>query len=1108
MRVTIILFTIFGASLAFFVPAPLGKDGVVVDTAEVAVQKLEQYKSLAKAGGAVPFDAQHTLNGYEQKYHGPPAPLNHDGTVDETPEVKHVKAERLAALSEAFAKASHGYEDHQQGEGYDQRQGNHDFRYHGPPAPLNHDGTVAETPEVKHVKAARLAVLSEAFAKAPKDDHHHMFKRSPFFGLEQVEMGHYHGPPAPLNHDGTVAETPEVKHVKAERLAALFEAFAKAPRGNEEHQHEMKYEQTHENDVFKYHGPPAPLNHDGTVAETPEVKHIKAARLAALSEAFAKASNSYKGHQHEERYEQPQENHEFRYHGPPAPLNHDGTVAETPEVKHVKAARLAALSEAFAKAPKDEHHNMFKRSPFFGLEQVQSGHYHGPPAPLNHDGTVAETPEVKHVKAERLAALAEAFANAPRGHEELQHGHEQPQEDHEFRYHGPPAPLNHDGTVAETPEVKHVKAARLAALSDAFAKASHGYKGHQQADRYEQPQHNHEFRYHGPPAPLNHDGTVDETPEVKHVKAARLAALSEAFVKAQNDEHHHKLYKRSPLFAFEQVESGHYHGPPAPLNHDGTVAETPEVKHVKAERLAALAEAFAKAPQGLEEHQHGLKYEQHHENQEFMYHGPPAPLNHDGTVAETPEVKHVKAARLAALSEAFAKDSHGYKGHQHEERYEPPQKNHEFRYHGPPAPLNHDGTVDETPEVKHVKAARLAALSEAFVKAQNDEHQHRLFKRSPSFAFEQVNSGHYHGPPAPLNHDGTVADTPEVKHVKAERLAALAEAFAKAPQGLEEHQGRLKYEHHHENQEFRYHGPPAPLNHDGTVAETPEVQHVKAARLAALSEAFAKASHVYEGHKQEERYEQPHENHEFRYHGPPAPLNHDGTVDETPEVKHVKAARLAALSEAFAKAPKDEHHNMFKRSPFFGLEQVQSGHYHGPPAPLNHDGTVAETPEVKHVKAERLAALAEAFANAPRGHEELQHGHEQPQEDHEFRYHGPPAPLNHDGTVAETPEVKHVKAARLAALSEAFAKASHGYKGHKQEERYEQPHENHKFRYHGPPAPLNPDGTVAETTEVKHVKAARLDTLSEAFAKARKDEHHHSDSEHLAAHHKTLVYLW
>lgn len=45
--------------------------------------------------------------GYHGKYHGSPAPLGHDGRVVDTPEVAHAKAAHLSAHAEELSKVAH-----------------------------------------------------------------------------------------------------------------------------------------------------------------------------------------------------------------------------------------------------------------------------------------------------------------------------------------------------------------------------------------------------------------------------------------------------------------------------------------------------------------------------------------------------------------------------------------------------------------------------------------------------------------------------------------------------------------------------------------------------------------------------------------------------------------------------------------------------------------------------------------------------------------------------------------------------------------------------------------------------------------------------------------
>lgn len=83
----------------------------------------------------------------------------------------------------------------------------------------------------------------------------------------------------------------------------------------------------------------------------------------------------------------------YPYHGPPAPIGHDGRVIDTPEVAHAKAAHLAAVAEAAARvphsvAPYAENHDYhgYAKPVSIGHQMYHSGYgYHGPPAPLDHE---------------------------------------------------------------------------------------------------------------------------------------------------------------------------------------------------------------------------------------------------------------------------------------------------------------------------------------------------------------------------------------------------------------------------------------------------------------------------------------------------------------------------------------------------------------------------------------------------------------------------------------------------------------------------------------------------------------------------------------------------
>lgn len=266
---------------------------------------------------------------YQFGYHGSAAPLKHDGTVDYTPEVKKARAEHFAALH----AHNHGYPQyapsyysrdysHSHTGGY-----SHDYKYRGPTAPLKYDGTVDDLPEVKAARAHHLAEYAKVLYSR---------RRRGLYGYG-----------APLKHDGTVDDTPEVKHAKAVHLAAV--AHAKARAYSHPYYNDYYDQYYHHRDGHGYHGPHAPLNHDGTVADTPAVKHAKAVHFAAHREALSRLYGGahYASHYDHAGYGSHYSHHDYphKYYGPPAPLNHDGTVAETPEVKHAKAVHFQLYNE-------------------------------------------------------------------------------------------------------------------------------------------------------------------------------------------------------------------------------------------------------------------------------------------------------------------------------------------------------------------------------------------------------------------------------------------------------------------------------------------------------------------------------------------------------------------------------------------------------------------------------------------------------------------------------------------------------------------------------------------------------------------------------------------
>lgn len=236
---------------------------------------------------------------------------------------------------------------------------------------------------------------------------------------------------------------------------------------------------------------------------------------------------------------------------------------------------------------------------------------------------------------------------------------------------------------------------------------------------------------------------------------------------------------------------GYHSGPAAALTHDGVPAETPEVQAAKAAHFAA--HAAARAGHHLYKRSAGWGYAA-----PWAY---AAPVIHNGVPVETPEVQHAKAAHFAAHAKALS-GAHGAGAH--------------YGYAHAPAPLAHNGVVVDTPEVEHAKAAHFAA--------------HAAARSGHAYA----PSAHYAA--APVIHNGVPVDTPEVQHAKAAHFAAVAEAKSQAysaPHAVAEWNGASS---------GHYYGPQhIPVIHNGVPVETPEVQHAKAAHLAAVAEAGARS---------------------------------------------------------------------------------------------------------------------------------------------------------------------------------------------------------------------------------------------------------------------------
>ena len=180
---------------------------------------------------------------------------------------------------------------------------------------------------------------------------------------------------------------------------------------------------------------------------------------------------------------------------------------------------------------------------------------------------------------------------------------------------------------------------------------------------------------------------------------------------------------------------------------------------------------------------------------------------------------------------------------------------------------------------------------------------------------------------------------------------------------------------------YYYNEAPAPIN--GVPQDTAEVQHAKAAHLAAVAKAQAGAHSSYPSY---DHYAAPQQyNHAPAYynhapahynHAPahfeaaPAPIN--GVPQDTEEVKHAKAAHFALYSQAQSGS-----------AHAYPAQYAPAAYHHYPAAA---HGVPEDTYEVKAAKAKHFAALAAVNSGHGNGHGHEDDGSYKPQ-NYDGHYH-------------------------------------------------------------------------------------------------------------------------
>ncbi|RLU19293.1 hypothetical protein DMN91_007850 [Ooceraea biroi] len=191
-----------------------------------------------------------------------------------------------------------------------------------------------------------------------------------------------------------------------------------------------------------------------------------------------------------------------------------------------------------------------------------------------------------------------------------------------------------------------------------------------------------------------------------------------------------------------------------------------------------------------------------------------------------------------------------------------------------------------------------------------------------------------YAPPAPIGEDGNVIDTPEVAQAKAAHFAEFAKAAARAAQDEKN------------NQSPDYNPQISSPTYSYQAVQPTAVPYLRQASYQQPTPIYQTPNHVQSPIYTPLNYQQPQPHYDARanfvgqknYALPvktttfmPAPLAEDGTVVDTPEVAALKAARLAELAEAEARAYK--HASAY---PDEDQSQVYSGSPAGP-APVNYN---------------------------------------------------------------------------------------------------------------------------------------------------------------------------
>ncbi|XP_014217587.1 Krueppel homolog 1-like [Copidosoma floridanum] len=333
--------------------------------------------------GAVKHRRESKWDIIHHEYHGPPAPLSKDGRVVDTQEVAEAKANHLSIHAETVSElarlmaeanaldAQFGKKDQEE-----QPKAQEEAQQSKAQAeePVGTGGEAAQ-PEAPIVAAPvemtpELMAMLTAAAAAEEQAQQQQAEEAPASEAAPVVEAAPEAAPVAEVEAPSVQEAPAAQEQPAGEAVVGEKPVAEEPAKPAEEKPVVEAEADNEVDAERpitvpqrnYEGPLAPLSEDGRVVDTIEVRKAKEAHLIAYEQAVKLAKMSKDESESSESspawYEQRKKifvppvyllyHHDgpIGYNGPKAPLGEDGRVKDTQEVERAKSEHRRAYEHA------------------------------------------------------------------------------------------------------------------------------------------------------------------------------------------------------------------------------------------------------------------------------------------------------------------------------------------------------------------------------------------------------------------------------------------------------------------------------------------------------------------------------------------------------------------------------------------------------------------------------------------------------------------------------------------------------------------------------------------------------------------------------------------